>query len=310
MHASCSGNQGFCTGYGTLLWYVTVKKTKSIQESMLYSLRTRPRPAGHCCQDRSGPHYLRYVSYRTVFRNGRTSGRRLHPLHGRPVLAQVRQDARCLIAFPRDAELNVLGNFSRFIPSFLRALIRPRFVQKLLLRLEKKLVKKRERACVRWFDTSLLINRDEAELLRKETGFSSIQTIKPLLANTARSNRPGLRWQPGVRLSRGLEPPAQPVFYRSFHRKPDGTDTKRDPGLQAAGDRQRRRRRFAAPRRTVQRLSYHRRLCRRSGRSLRRLLRHDNTAVVRQRGQDQNTGSVVPGVSRYCPPATVSKGYR
>ena len=180
------GQPDFLHRLWNVLWHVTVKKAKSIQESMLYSPRLGQDLRAAVA--RVGPDLIICDTFRTgqFFETaGRPEGGYILYMDD---LFSLRY-ARMLDVLSRfhDAELNVLGNFSRFIPSFLRSLIRPRSVQKLLLRLEKKLVEKRERACVEWFDVSLLINRDEAKLLRKETGFSSIQTIKPLLANTARS---------------------------------------------------------------------------------------------------------------------------
>ena len=184
------GQPDFLHRLWNVLWHVTVKKAKSIQESMLYSPRLGQDLRAAVA--RTGPDLIICDTFRT----GQFFETAERPEGGYILymddLFSLRY-ARMLDVLSRfhDAELNVLGNFSRFVPSFLRLLIRPRFVQKLLLRLEKKLVEKRERACVEWFDVSLLINRDEAELLRKETGFSSIQTIKPLLANTARSTDRG-----------------------------------------------------------------------------------------------------------------------
>jgi glycosyltransferase involved in cell wall biosynthesis len=54
------------------------------------------------------------------------------------------------------------------------------------LRLEQSLVEKRERECVKHFDSNLLINAEEANLLQRETGHSSIQTVKPLLTDIGR----------------------------------------------------------------------------------------------------------------------------
>jgi hypothetical protein len=40
-------------------------------------------------------------------------------------------------------------------------------VQKWLLEAEQKKVEKRERECVKWFDKTLLINEEEADLLQR-----------------------------------------------------------------------------------------------------------------------------------------------
>ncbi len=165
------------------LWFVTMKRTKSIQESMLYSAKLGRNL--RTTLDKIGPDLVVCDTFRT--------GQFFETPH-RPDskyvlymddLFSIRYERMLgvLSRFP-NAQLNVLGNFSRFVPAPLRLLARTRAAQKLLLRLEQRLVEKRERDCVRWFDTSLLINEQEAEHLRKETGLPSIQTVKPLFANT------------------------------------------------------------------------------------------------------------------------------
>lgn len=168
-----------------LFWFVTIKRVKSIQESMLFSAslsRDLRAVIGEINPD---------LTVCDTFRVGQffeTSGR---PKGGYILymddLFSIRYKRMLdvLTRFP-DSQLNVLGNFSRFIPAPARLLVRSALVQKLLLRVERRLVEKREQSCVRWFDTTLLINAQESSLLRRETGNSSIQTIKPLLtrANT------------------------------------------------------------------------------------------------------------------------------
>jgi hypothetical protein len=68
--------------------------------------------------------------------------------------------------YPR-VRLNPLGNYAQFLPSSLRMLTQPRFVQMWLLKAEQKKVEKRERECVKWFDKTLLINKEEADLLQR-----------------------------------------------------------------------------------------------------------------------------------------------
>jgi hypothetical protein len=74
-------------------------------------------------------------------------------------------------------QMNPLGNIAHFVPLLLRSLANVGFVQRRLLRGEQKLVEKRERDCLAWFDKTLLINEAEADLPRKETGPPSIRTV-------------------------------------------------------------------------------------------------------------------------------------
>ena len=165
------------------LWFALVKRTKSIQESMLYSARLgRDLRA---TLDEIGPDLVICDTFRTgqFFERLQRPGSRYVLYMDDLFSIRYERMLGVLSRFP-DAQLNVLGNFSRFVPAPLRLLARTRAAQKLLLRLEQRLVEKREKACVRWFDTALLINEQEAEHLGKETGLPSIQTVKPLLANT------------------------------------------------------------------------------------------------------------------------------
>jgi len=79
-------------------------------------------------------------------------------------------------------KLNVLGNFISFIPAFLRIFIQnSRAIQRGLLRLEKKLIEKSELRCAKQFRLNILLNQDEATLLRKRSFQSQIAVTKPLL---------------------------------------------------------------------------------------------------------------------------------
>jgi glycosyltransferase involved in cell wall biosynthesis len=178
-----------------VLWCAAIRRAKSIQESMLYSPKLGKDLQATVAK--IDPDLIICDTFRTgqFFENiGRPKGTYVLYMDDLFSLRYTRMLG--VLSRFHGADLNVLGNFSRFIPAPLRSLIRPRFAQKLLLRLERRLVEKRERTCVRWFDTSLLINKEEAELLREETGVSSIQTVKPLLSNPTMNTDRGYNGNP------------------------------------------------------------------------------------------------------------------
>lgn len=88
-----------------------------------------------------------------------------------------------------DIKLDALGNFSKFIPPSLRPIINLNFVQKLLLKLEMKLIEKRENEIVKKFKKNLLISNNEVTCLRKRTSQKNIYELKPLVKYKQSYNR-------------------------------------------------------------------------------------------------------------------------
>jgi glycosyltransferase involved in cell wall biosynthesis len=169
----------------SVIWFVLAKRSKSIQESMLYSARLGRElralvgsldPALVICDtfrvgqffesgERPNGHYFLYMDDLFSVRYGKM--------------------LEVLERYPK-AHVDPLGNFAQFVPSSLRMLAQPRSVQKWLLEAEQRIVGKRERECVKWFDKTLLINKDEADLLQRKAQQPSVQTIKPFLPSTER----------------------------------------------------------------------------------------------------------------------------
>ena len=165
--------------------FVLLKRAKSIQEVMLYSAELGRELRAIVA--RISPNLIICDTFRTgqfFETTERVEGNYILYMDD---LFSVRYQKmlEVLTRFPR-ANLSPLGTFARFVPSALRPLVQLRFVQKQLLRLEQSLVEKRERECVKHFDSNLLINAEEANLLQRETGHSSIQTVKPLLTDIGR----------------------------------------------------------------------------------------------------------------------------
>jgi glycosyltransferase involved in cell wall biosynthesis len=169
--------------FWSVLWFVLAKRSKSIQESMLYSAKLGRElralvasldPALVICDtfrvgqffeigERPDGYYVLYMDDLFSVRYGKM--------------------LEVLARYPR-AHVDPLGNFAQFVPSSLRMLAQSRSVQKWLLEAEQKIVEKRERGCVKWFDKTLLINKDEADLLQRKAQQPSVRTIKPFLPGT------------------------------------------------------------------------------------------------------------------------------
>ena len=75
------------------------------------------------------------------------------------------------------------GTFARMLPSPVRAMLAWPALRNLLYRLESRKVERREIAAPQRFDACLLINPDEAALLRRRAGAAAerVQAVRPLL---------------------------------------------------------------------------------------------------------------------------------
>ena len=166
-----------------ILWFSLVRRSKSIQESMLHSPEVERVLRDTVAA--SGPDLVVCETLRTgqfFEAPGRTES--TYVLYMDDLFSvRYRKMLEVLKRFPR-ARINPLGTFERFVPSVLRPLVRLGFMRRSLLRLERALVEKRERNSVGSFNKCLLINRDEADLLRKKTGHTSIHTVNPLLTRS------------------------------------------------------------------------------------------------------------------------------
>lgn len=80
-----------------------------------------------------------------------------------------------------DIEVDALGNFRAHVPARLRTLASRAAVQRVLLRIERRLVRRSEDRQVRRFARSLLVNAREAGALARRAGSSRVSAIPPLL---------------------------------------------------------------------------------------------------------------------------------
>lgn len=80
-----------------------------------------------------------------------------------------------------DSRLDPLGNFRHLIPAPLHGLLKAPRVQRAMLGFERDRIRASEDRLVHAFDRNLLINPDEAALLRRRTGLERIRSIPPVL---------------------------------------------------------------------------------------------------------------------------------
>lgn len=166
-----------------ILWFALVKRSKSIQESILYSAKIGREVRAVVAE--IGPDVVICDTFRAgQFFETPERTESNYILYMDDLFSVRYQKMLGVLERYPNAQMNPLGNFAHFVPLLLRSFTNVNFVQRWLLTMEQKLVEKRERDCVIWFDKTLLINEAEANLLWRETGVSSIQMVKPLLKDS------------------------------------------------------------------------------------------------------------------------------
>lgn len=83
-------------------------------------------------------------------------------------------------AYP-DVAMELIGTFGRFLPPFMRHLVRGQTIQRHLLHFESQILEKREKELPRRFESVLLLNADEVARLKSHSQAQNITTVKPLL---------------------------------------------------------------------------------------------------------------------------------
>lgn len=81
----------------------------------------------------------------------------------------------------RDLDINPLGEFASNVPAVLRGVIRYRAVYRPVLRMERDRIRRAEARIVRDFDTSLLVNGDEVQRLRRLSGSDAVRVVHGML---------------------------------------------------------------------------------------------------------------------------------
>lgn len=89
----------------------------------------------------------------------------------------------------RGSHFDPLGQFTVHVPSVLRGLTRHQSVRRWLLLLERRLVQRRELRAARQAELSLLLNAEEAQLLRERSG-AAVQAVPPLVSVPSTTRAP------------------------------------------------------------------------------------------------------------------------
>lgn len=164
-----------------LIWYSLICRSKSLQESMFYSLSMHKIIKNKILS--IDPDIIMYDTIRmgqffTYYDNKKSI------LYLEDLFSVRYKRMRDQLIEGRSFGSTVLGNFGRFIPSFFRNQInKSKFIQSALLKYEENLVARSERTQPEQFDASLLLNAEEVEVLRAHTSQgANIQFIPPLLS--------------------------------------------------------------------------------------------------------------------------------
>jgi glycosyltransferase involved in cell wall biosynthesis len=90
-----------------------------------------------------------------------------------------------------DVDLRPLGNFAAHVPSALRPFADHPYSQRMLLRLERELVRHSEDRVVNRFDRTILISGKEAESLRQrcDASVDRVQSVPPLISKPSNERR-------------------------------------------------------------------------------------------------------------------------
>jgi glycosyltransferase involved in cell wall biosynthesis len=164
-----------------LIWYSLICRSKSLQESMFYSLATHKKIKNKIKSIK--PDIIMYDTIRmgqffTAYDNKKSI------LYLEDLFSIRYKRMRDQLIEGRSFGSTVLGNFGRFIPSFFRNQInKSKFIQSALLKYEENLVARSERTQPAQFNASLLLNAEEVEVLRAHTARdTNIQFIPPFLS--------------------------------------------------------------------------------------------------------------------------------
>jgi glycosyltransferase involved in cell wall biosynthesis len=179
-----------------ILWWYVIRRRKSLQEAMTHSRRGRRR-LSHILEDLR-PDLVIYDTIRVgqfAPDAGSRSGR--HVLYMDDLLGLRYARILRLLEERPAISLDPLGTFRDFVPSVVHPLFGLRAVQKRLLGMEERIVRRRERASLDRFDRCLLINARETSSLREETGAAHVYAMKPVSSGGDPAPRRSFRGEPG-----------------------------------------------------------------------------------------------------------------
>ncbi|MBU7594463.1 glycosyltransferase [Metabacillus halosaccharovorans] len=162
-----------------VIYYCFLRRNKSIQEAVLYSKKIE-KQLNNSIKNLDYELYIYDTVRIAQFFEDNT------PLSNEVVylddLFSIRYEKmlKILREFP-NIDLNPLGNFKKILPNRFSSLIKFKFITKILLKIEKNLVRKSEIRVSERFKRSLLISEDEVEFMNENFRIKSLKSIKPLL---------------------------------------------------------------------------------------------------------------------------------
>jgi glycosyltransferase involved in cell wall biosynthesis len=171
-----------------VLWYSIIKKSKSIQEAMVYS-----KKVSKILNELTNSKNYDLILFDTLrigqFFEKQELVKGKHILYLDDLFSlRYEKMLQTYKQYP-NVHLNAIGNFGKFIPSFLRPFLKLNFIEKSLLKIEKDLIKKREVEISDKIPTNLLINKNEVKMLNQYLFNTSVREIKPYLKIEKESNR-------------------------------------------------------------------------------------------------------------------------
>lgn len=168
----------------SVFFYSFILRRKSIQESILYT----PALEKMVCDEirKSKPDLIMFDTIRAA-QYGLPNGYEGDAFLYMDDLFSVRYGKMLNVLKNGNAEnMNVLGNFSNFIPAIIRPAIKKlKFFQKYLLGLEKKLTERSEIQTSGNFAINILLNSDEVALMKVRAPQTHVVMAKPILPKPA-----------------------------------------------------------------------------------------------------------------------------
>jgi len=160
----------------------------SIQESLLRSAQTR-RAVQRTLQQVDAS--LEVFDTVRMSQFGLVHGYRRRVCYLDDLFSERYRAMRAAVGRLPDSDIRPLGNFAAHVPSPLRPVAECRGGQRLLLRIEERLVRRSEDRAVENYPAAVLLNEREAEILRGRSGCDAqrVVTVPPLIHPPARQRR-------------------------------------------------------------------------------------------------------------------------
>lgn len=171
---------GILTQMKNVITYSLILKSKSIQESVLYSSKISKDFVQYI--DRNNFDIVIYDTVRIsqLFEGHNFSKSKEFVYLDDLFSIRYEKMLQSMKNYP-DVDFNVIGNFAKFIPKFAKNIVSLKFLSKFLLNAEKKLINKREIITANRFQNTLLISQKEVNILNDVSGGDNVKSIRPIV---------------------------------------------------------------------------------------------------------------------------------